>query len=405
MSKIAKKKDAKKSSKETKHATNSHKNTHNTKHTADTKKIQHTNASHKTATHKAASKANPEHNSKTNHTKSESKPAKTTHKQYGVKFCPNCGNTLTGDNSLCKKCSGTDFDFKEIKLFTCNSCQSYNYKNKWKQFQDVDSVVKMIVTDCVKEEFKYYNLDEITKETLLSYKAGVHKDFIVKISIGREKFDLPAVIDVTLCPKCCKKGTKYFEGILQIRNASDEIYNFIRHDLTRNKVRGVHITKEIIIDTQGKDRDYYYTDKKYLRIIAEKLRQHFGAIVKHNAQLFSIDWETSKNLYRLNVLVEFPKYSKNDVIKIEKQLYRIISMDEKIHVLNLNTNTKTLFPHKDSYDVLKPVELIIIKKYPEYEVLNPNTYYQARLMNPTENLEVNETITAIIDGSEAWMIK
>jgi hypothetical protein len=38
-------------------------------------------------------------------------------------------------------------------------------------------------------------------------------------------------------------------------------------------------------------------------------------------------------------------------------------MDEKIHVINLETNTKTLFPHKESYDILKPVKLIIIKRY------------------------------------------
>jgi NMD protein affecting ribosome stability and mRNA decay len=336
------------------------------------------------------------------------KPKKSEHKQYGVKFCPNCGNSITGsghESGLCKKCSGTDFNFKEIKLFTCNSCKSYNYKNKWKEFYDLDAIMKLIITDCIKEEFKYHNLDENTKELLLSYKAGVHKDFIVKISIGREHFDLPAVIDVTLCPKCCKKGTKYFEGILQVRNASNEIYKFIHNDLTRNKYKGVHINKEIVVDSLGRDRDYYYTDKGYLKIISSKLREQFGAIVKQNAQLFSIDWETSKNLYRLNVLVEFPKYNKNDVLKIDNQLYRIISMDEKIHVINLETNTKTLFPHKDSYDVLKSVKLIVIKKYPEFEVLDPNTYYQAKLMNPNSEIDVNDTITAIIDGSQAWMVK
>ncbi|MGV8086926.1 MAG: NMD3-related protein [Candidatus Woesearchaeota archaeon] len=346
------------------------------------------------------------HHSKTKVVKTHSTPS-IVHKQYGVKFCPNCGNTITNENnnSLCKKCSGTDFDFKEIKLFTCNSCKSYNYKNKWKQFHNLNQVMKIIVTDSIKNEFKYYDLEDNVVEELLGYKAGVHKDFIVKIGIGKEKFDLPAVIDVTLCPKCCKKGTKYFEGILQIRNASDEIYQFIKNDLIKNRSKGVHITKEIIIDNIGRDRDYYYTDKRYLNIISAKLREHFGAIVKHNAQLFSIDWETSKNLYRLNVLVEFPHYNKNDVIKIDKQLYLIVSMDEKIHVVNLITNTKTLFPHKESYDILKPVELVVIKKYPEFEVLDPNTYYPARLMNPSEKLEINDKIKAIIDGSEAWMIK
>ena len=167
----------------------------------------------------------------------------------------------------------------------------------------------------------------------------------------------------------------------------------------------MHVNKEIEIDDSGKNIDFYYTDKGYLKIIAEKLRSSFGAIIKQNAQLFSIDWETSKNLYRLNVLVEFPIYNKGDVIKLDGHLYKVVSMDEKIHVTNLETHTKTLLPHKESYDVLKPVEVMLIKKYPEYEVLDPNTYYQARLMNPSEKLEINQKIQVIIDGGEAWIVK
>ena len=60
--------------------------------------------------------------------------------------------------------------------------------------------------------------------------------------------------------------------------------------------------------------------------------------------------------------------------------------------------------HDNSYEILKPSLFQIIKKYPEYEVLDPHTYYQARLMNPKETLEINHKIKAIIDGGEAWMV-
>jgi len=327
------------------------------------------------------------------------------HKQYAKKFCPNCGGTIIDGGTLCKNCRVVDFDFKEIKLFTCNNCKSYNYKNKWKKFYNLNSILKEIVQSSVKQAVHYQNLPEEKIEELLSYKAGVHKDFTVTVSTGKENFDLPGIIDVTLCPKCSKQGTKYFEGVLQIRNATPEINDFIKNDLHKNKSRGVHVNKEVDIDGTGANVDYYYTDKKYLKVISEKLRKNFGARIKHNAQLFSIDWETSKNLYRLNVLVELPKYRKNDVIKMDEQLYKIISMDEKIHVINMKNNTKTLIPHKDSYDVLKPLEVMLIKKYPEFEILDPTTYYQARLMNPSENLEINQKIQVIIDGGEAWIVR
>lgn len=329
---------------------------------------------------------------------------KIVHKRYAKKFCPSCGNAIIDDNTLCKKCRVVDFDFKEIKLFVCNHCKSYNYKNKWQKFQDLNTVMKMIVTGNIKQKINYHDMNDEQVEELLSYKAGVHKPFNIEVSIGKEKFELPAVIDVTLCPKCSKQGTKYFEGVLQVRNITPEIYKFIKNDLAKQRSKGIHINKEVNIDDTDANIDFYYTDKGYLRIIAEKLRSSFGAILKQNAQLFSIDWETSKNLYRLNVLVEFPNYHKDDVIKLDGHLYKIISMDAKIHVLNLETHTKTLLPHKESYDVLKPIEVMLIKKYPEFEILDPTTYYQARLMNPSDKLEINQTIRVIIDGGEAWVI-
>jgi len=328
-----------------------------------------------------------------------------SHKHFSKKFCPKCGNLITDDNTLCKNCRTSDFDFKDLKLFVCNNCSSYNLKNKWKKFHDLNSIMKKIVEDSVKHKVQYVKLSDEKVDELLSYKAGVHKDFTVTVSLGKEQFDLPAVIDVTLCPKCAKEGTKYFEGILQVRNASNEVLDFIKNDLAKNRSKGFHINKETYIDDTGLNVDYFYTNKGYMRIVAEKLKNHFGAVLKQNAQLFSINWETSKNIYRLNILVELPKYHKNDVIKIGTQLFKIVSMDEKIHVLNLENNSKTLIAHKDSYDVLKPVEVMLIKKYPEFEILDPNTYYQARLMNPSENLQINQKIHVIIDGGEAWMVK
>ena len=382
------------------HSSKSSHKTHNTKHPSqDSKHDQKT--AHKVKAVKAKTATHKKVDKHVAHT-----PVKhSIIHRFNSKFCPNCGNIITDDNILCKDCRTTDFEFKDLRLFLCNNCSSYNIKNKWQKFHDLNSVVKRIVEENVKQKVTYIRLSDEKIEELLSYKAGVHKDFTVTVNLGKEKFDLPAVIDVTLCPKCAKAGTKYFEGILQVRNATSEMKDFIRNDLLRNKSKGFHINKEEYIDDTGNNIDYYYTNKGYMRVVAEKLKNHFGAVLKQNAQLFSINWETSKNIYRLNILVQMPNYHKNDVIKIGKQLFRIVSMDEKIHVVDMGNNSKTLIAHKESYDVLKPVEVMLIKKYPEYEILDPTTYYQARLMNPSDKLEINQKLHVIIDGGEAWMVK
>ena len=330
---------------------------------------------------------------------------KVLHKHYSKKFCPKCGNQINDDVTFCKKCYVTDFDFKDISIMVCNNCGSYNHRNKWQKLLDIDDALKRLVAESVKHQVTYHPLSREKSEELLSYKAGVHREFVVEVSIGKERFDLPATIDVTLCPKCSKQGTKYFEGILQVRNSTDEINDFIKKDIKKNMSKGVHINKEIDLDGTGTNIDYYLTDKRYLKSIAEKLRNSFGARIKQNAQLFSIDWSTSKNVYRLNVLVEFPSYHKNDVLKINEHLFKIVSMDEKIHVINVETNAKTSLSHKDTYDILKPIEVMLIKRYPEFEILDPKTYYQARLMNPSEKLQINQKIHVVIDGGEAWMVK
>ena len=150
--------------------------------------------------------------------------------------------------------------------------------------------------------------------------------------------------------------------------------------------------------------DYSLTDQTYAKVLAEKLHKTFGATIKKNAQLFSINWQTAKNVYRLNVLVEIPVYKTGDVIKEEDTLYKIVSLGARIAVKNLKTEKKTSLPHDNEYQVLKSVAVQVIKKYPEVEVLDPQTYYQARLMNPPKTLEINQKIKAVIDGSEAWMV-
>ena len=81
-----------------------------------------------------------------------------------------------------------------------------------------------------------------------------------------------------------------------------------------------------------------------------------------------------------------------------------MSLGTRINVTNLKTQKKTSLVHGSKYHLLKPTFFQVIKKYPEAEVLDPQTYYQARLMNPTEKLEINQTIKVVVDGQEAWMV-
>lgn len=321
------------------------------------------------------------------------------------RFCPRCGKHFDGKNMLCKECTKPDFKFKDIRIMICNSCHSYNHKNKWTGFRDVNSAIKKIASDNIKAKVKIISIGAEEKDKILSFKAGVKTDIMIDVVHKMQHFDIPAVLEVTLCPKCSKKGTKYFESILQLRNCNDQVLDFVRNEVLKHNKKGIFINKEAPLDKYSiKDIDIYLTNQTYAKTLAALVKKHYGGIIKKNAQHFSLDWQTSKTVFRLNVLLILPSYSKGDVIKAQDHLYKILSLGDKIHVKDLRTDHKTSLAHKESYDVLKPVMFQLIKRYPEHEVLDPTTYYQARLMNPSEGLEINQKIKVILDGGEAWMV-
>jgi NMD protein affecting ribosome stability and mRNA decay len=269
----------------------------------------------------------------------------------------------------------------------------------------VNTAINKTVLDDIKAKVKIKKLSKDLKEKIDSYKAGIKDDLNIEVVHKTQTFDIPAKLEVTLCPKCSKKGTQFFDSTIQLRNCTEEVLAFARNEVAKQQKKGIFITKEVPIEKYSiKDIDMYLTNQTYAKTLADKIRKNFGGTIKKNAKHFSLNWQTTKTLYRLNILLQLPSYKKNDVIKDENHLYRVISLGAKIHVTDLKTNHKTSLPNKESYDVLHPVLFQVIKRYPEYEVLDPNTYYQARLMNPSKKLEINQKVKVVIDGSEAWMV-
>ena len=103
----------------------------------------------------------------------------------------------------------------------------------------------------------------------------------------------------TLCKKCGKFGTEYFEGILQLRNPDKEVIKFIRNQVKKQFDKGIFINKEV--NTKN-GIDFYLTSKRFLRTLGNKLNKQFKGELKISPQLFSRNKQTSKDIYRINVL-------------------------------------------------------------------------------------------------------
>jgi len=128
---------------------------------------------------------------------------------------------------------------------------------------------------------------------------------------NEQEVRIPVKLSYRQCDFGQKQKTEYYQGILQLRNPHENVISFLETDLAKVAHKGIFVVK--IADTKY-GKDLYFTDKSYLRILANKLVNKFGGTVSLNEQLFSHNHQTSKDIFRLNALVTLPLFQVNDII-------------------------------------------------------------------------------------------
>ena len=128
---------------------------------------------------------------------------------------------------------------------------------------------------------------------------------------------------------------EYFEGILQLRNPSDELidvaYNLIsRYPDTRvakeKKVRG--------------GLDLYISNLRFLRRVGEKLSRRFIGMCKITATLHTQDKQTSKELYRVTALFRLASFSKGERFTVRGVEMEVIRIAANVVMQEVNSGRK-----------------------------------------------------------------
>ena len=131
------------------------------------------------------------------------------------------------------------------------------------------------------------------------------------------------------------KHAKYFEGVLQLRNPTPEIMGFFRSQM--NKKPEVFISN---VERLKNGMDISLSSKKYLQQIGKKLQETFGGELKISAEHFSRSRQTSKDMFRVNVMYRYHGVRKGDVITVRGDEVKIIQISRKLHVINISTGRK-----------------------------------------------------------------
>jgi len=95
-----------------------------------------------------------------------------------------------------------------------------------------------------------------------------------------------------------EKHADYYEAILQIRPAREDVVDFVLDAV--EKRNDVKISKVVELKT---GIDFYLTNQRFSRgALARALRKKFKGIVKITKKIYGVDRQTSRVLYRATIL-------------------------------------------------------------------------------------------------------
>ena len=337
------------------------------------------------------------------------------------RFCPSCGKEIEkGNATFCPDCAKPDFEFAEMNPSYCISCHRILFKNKWIDSPTVEESMQKVAQQSVKAKIKLVDFE-------MPERAGPGNkiDFTIPIEYHGDAFELPASLFSTVCDRCSKQGTKYFEAVLQIRPANREVISFIMNELKKQQSKGVWITKEEdegvgkramlpdeVVAEKSTGKNIYITNQTYAKVLARKIKDQFGAQVAFHEKLFSQNSQTSKELFRLAVLISLPPFSKTDMLLVKDRHYQVTSVKKKANVTDLETGTKTSLETgadaKRRYAIVPSVSAQVTKIHPTLEVLHPETYQSIRVVNANllgerrSKLKENDQLVVAFDAEGAW---
>ena len=147
------------------------------------------------------------------------------------------------------------------------------------------------------------------------------------------------------------KHPKYFEAIIQIREVSEEVIDWIEREIIRAKIILAKVEKVKHI----KDAyDYYLADNNQARQLGTKLQQKFGGHYLVTSTLHTtID---SKEKYRTTHLFREAPFRKGDIVTYQDKKYKIMMMMKDIFLQKVKTGEKVHVKFKDMKNIKKVVE-------------------------------------------------
>ncbi|MBI4150947.1 hypothetical protein HY492_02365 [Candidatus Woesearchaeota archaeon] len=134
-----------------------------------------------------------------------------------------------------------------------------------------------------------------------------------------------------------EKHAEYFEGILQLRDVDQTVYDWVYDTIERDGKATV--AKEKIMK-QG--YDLYLSDQHYLQALGRKLNEKFPGELVVSMRLHSRDRMTHKAVYRVTVLFRAVPLHVGQVLTTDEGARLILRIGKNVQVQDLASGKKMM---------------------------------------------------------------
>ncbi len=141
------------------------------------------------------------------------------------------------------------------------------------------------------------------------------------------------------------KHTEYYEAILQLRNVSQEVIDFVEAEIPR-----VHLSVSKVVEEKT-GLDFYLSDNTLTRVLGKKLQTTFGGEVLITATLHT--QKKDKEMYRLTVLFRQAPFAKGDLVQRGGEEYRVLTLEKEIVLQHVKTGKKVHVRYKEMSKIKK----------------------------------------------------
>lgn len=131
------------------------------------------------------------------------------------------------------------------------------------------------------------------------------------------------------------KHPQYFEGILQLRDITEEVHLWVHDTVLREDKAAIVKEKPT---TNGVD--LYFSNQHYLQNLGRRMKIKFPSEVVISTRLFSRDKVTQKEIYRITVLFRQLPFRVGSVLKLPDDEVEILHVDRQVHTKSLKSGKK-----------------------------------------------------------------